>query len=743
MKRRLFFLWVCTSLLLMLAQCNDTVTQSNKNFDSTSKAKNNPQSVTLISPENEATGVVLLPKFEWQAVGGADSYILHVSHDDQMVIEQQVESTSFIPSKNLSETTGYYWRVRAVKKEKKLDWSKMKSFTTKEVASESLPAPTLVTPENDATGVALQPGFEWKAIEGADKYIVHVSQGDQMVIKQEVDGTNFTPSKNLSEETSYHWRVRAVQNGTGGDWSGTNSFTTKAESTPVPPVTLISPTDGAGNQPISVTLEWEAISNIGEYKIQLATDNSFSSVVVSNVAANTYYEVSGLANSQSYYWRVQATGDGDSGNWSSVWSFTTEDQQNLNDGGSTTAERDALMALYESTGGDYWANNSGWGQGDPSDSWHGIQVNSQGQVTRIDLFNNNLNGQLPASIGNLKNVRYFNVKGNKLSGPIPSEIGNMSSLEVLILQGRTYDIGGTIKEPNMDNMDQLDYHQGKYYSNKNEFSGSIPTTIGNLSNLKIFELSNAKNIVGPIPTEIGNLSNLEGIYLSGNNFSGETLPSSWGNLSAIKHIYIEGAGLTGSIPSSWSNLTTLSYLNLGTFDPPNDFENGLTGNIPDLSNFTNLRTIDLTKNNFTGDFPQYFNNGNFTDLHTLNVAHNNITGTLPSNFRNLPYLKSLTLSGNSMTGSIAPFTTVPSNIRIISAGWNNFSGDFPTGWPDFSQLKTVYLNDNDLSSSIPCSFWSKIDNSRLRIAWTTNNNFTDKCESGMNAVVGNGNVNIN
>src|SRR5699024_3085146 len=131
----------------------------------------------------------------------------------------------------------------------------------------------------------------------------------------------------------------------------------------------------------------------------------------------------------------------------------------------------------------------------------------------------------------------------------------MTSLEVLILQGRSqahngsdYVIGGKVKEPVIGNWTR-GYHQGKYYSNTNDFHGTIPSEIGNLSNLIVLEISNAPNIVGPIPPEIGNLFNLKGLYLSGDDFRGETIPESFCNLTSLKHIHMEGVGLVGEMPA--------------------------------------------------------------------------------------------------------------------------------------------------------------------------------------------------
>ena len=55
-----------------------------------------------ISPKQGEENVSLTPTFKWEAVDGADSYLLHVSVDNQMVIEKKVQATDFTSSNQLS-----------------------------------------------------------------------------------------------------------------------------------------------------------------------------------------------------------------------------------------------------------------------------------------------------------------------------------------------------------------------------------------------------------------------------------------------------------------------------------------------------------------------------------------------------------------------------------------------------------------------------------------------------------------
>ena len=90
-------------------------------------------------------------------------------------------------------------------------------------------------------------------------------------------------------------------------------------------------------------------------------------------------------------------------------------------------ERDALMALYDSTDGANWTNNSGWGAGNPCDSaWFGVTCGADG-VTWLDLSYNQLIGPIPTELGNLSSLVGVALNNNQLSGSIPTDLGNLSS----------------------------------------------------------------------------------------------------------------------------------------------------------------------------------------------------------------------------------------------------------------------------------------------------------------------------
>jgi hypothetical protein len=105
-----------------------------------------------------------------------------------------------------------------------------------------------------------------------------------------------------------------------GVWSRPLSQMLPAPSAPL----LSSPANGAMNQPISSTLSWGTVSGATSYSITVYTSNSFSSTISAQSGLNSgSCNITGLAASTTYYWKVSATNIAGTSAWSSTWNFTT------------------------------------------------------------------------------------------------------------------------------------------------------------------------------------------------------------------------------------------------------------------------------------------------------------------------------------------------------------------------------------------------------------------------------------
>ena len=87
-----------------------------------------------------------------------------------------------------------------------------------------------------------------------------------------------------------------------------------------------------------------------------------------------------------------------------------------------------LLNLYRETEGANWTNS--WNLEQPMTEWFGVTVDEVSKcVTGLNLSNNNLNGIIPNSIGQMVNLTQLNLSSNYINGPIPIEIANLPNLE--------------------------------------------------------------------------------------------------------------------------------------------------------------------------------------------------------------------------------------------------------------------------------------------------------------------------
>ena len=106
--------------------------------------------------------------------------------------------------------------------------------------------------------------------------------------------------------------------------------------------------------------------------------------------------------------------------------------------GSAETDREALVALYNATGGENWITSYNWLSDAPLDEWEGVRTNDDGRVTSLYLDHNDLSGEIPAELGSLSNLEaleLYRPANYDLSGCVPS------SLEDQMRSAASTDIG--------------------------------------------------------------------------------------------------------------------------------------------------------------------------------------------------------------------------------------------------------------------------------------------------------------
>ncbi len=175
------------------------------------------------------------------------------------------------------------------------------------------------------------------------------------------------------------------------------------------------------------------------------------------------------------------------------------------------SDREVLRDFYDATRGASWTNNANWLSDRPLSEWHGVTVNGQGQVTQLNLRDNNLTGQLPAELGKLTSLEVISLDRNGIGGSLPAELGNLTNLTRLAL-------------------------------NRNQLTGAIPSELGNLTNLSIIGLAR-NSLSGDLPTSLGNLSGLTKLSLHDNTALSGALPGGFVNMDGMQRLAIANTGM--------------------------------------------------------------------------------------------------------------------------------------------------------------------------------------------------------
>ena len=283
-----------------------------------------PAAPSLASPSDGSTDISTSPTLSWNLSNGATSYRLQISTSSTFstaVVDQiRITGASYNVS-GLYNNTVYYWRVNATNTGGTSDWSNVWSFNTAIVIP---PAPVPLAPPFGEKGVSISPSLSWNSSSGASAYRLQISTNSAfsttVVDQNGIIGTSYSLSS-LSFNTTYYWRVNATNAKGTSDWSSVWNFTTIAA--PLAP-SLISPFDGAGNQPANVVLSWNTSQYAATYHLQVSTSSTFNTTVVDDsTLTGTSRQVGPLGNNTTYYWRVRAKNLAGTSPWSSVRRFTT------------------------------------------------------------------------------------------------------------------------------------------------------------------------------------------------------------------------------------------------------------------------------------------------------------------------------------------------------------------------------------------------------------------------------------
>ncbi|MGQ9819624.1 MAG: T9SS type A sorting domain-containing protein [Candidatus Kapaibacteriales bacterium] len=278
--------------------------------------------VPLLSPTNNSFGQPLKTNFRWNAVSNADLYEFQISDDYEFNIIREsiiLGSTNWINYYALNYNTMYFWRVRGKVNNALGKWSIRTNFTT------IIAPPELVSPLNNEGAVPIKPTFVWKASDGASGYVLQVSKSpnfNTLVYEKAFNNANDTTSTSqvvLDFYQTYYWRVAAKTGSIQSEWSEVWKFTTKIQ-----PPTLLSPINHTYGVPTIAILKWKPSPGGNIFEIQISLDSAFENKFFDGISQqNDQYQTKILEPFTKYYWRVRASNEDGTSDWSDVWWFIT------------------------------------------------------------------------------------------------------------------------------------------------------------------------------------------------------------------------------------------------------------------------------------------------------------------------------------------------------------------------------------------------------------------------------------
>jgi hypothetical protein len=269
-----------------------------------------PGAFVLLSPTNNSTNREVSDTLRWRSSTNATSYDVYLGTSNPPTTKVSADQTdTTYQYSDLINNTKYYWKIVAKNSNGTTDatgspWN----FTTIPLPPGSF---NLLSPSSGATNQAISGTLSWQTSPNATGYDVYLSTANPPLTKisSNQTGTSYSYS-GLNNSTMYYWKVVARNSVDTLVASGSpRNFTTVIA--PPSAFTLVSPSDGALDQPLSRNLLWTSSANVSSFDLYMSTTAPPTTKIDSNITDTSYIR-NGLSGGTTYYWKVVAKNQGGS-----------------------------------------------------------------------------------------------------------------------------------------------------------------------------------------------------------------------------------------------------------------------------------------------------------------------------------------------------------------------------------------------------------------------------------------------
>ncbi|XP_038698972.1 receptor-like protein 15 [Tripterygium wilfordii] len=289
----------------------------------------------------------------------------------------------------------------------------------------------------------------------------------------------------------------------------------------------------------------------------------------------------------------------------------------------------------------------------------------------------------------LKNLEELDLSDNELEGTLPLCLGNLSSIRILDISHNQFT--GNIGSTPIPNLKSIEFLCLKY----NHFQVSLKL-FANHSSLKAFLVDNGNKFIDEAAFQSWTPKfQLEALSVS--NFIMKNSNSNFLNFLyhqfELRYLHLSRGTFGGAFPNwLFENNTRLEIIYL--------VDNSFVGpfQLPSHPN-PNMSVIDLSHNKLRGHIPSNISLI-FPNLRSLNLSKNYFQGTLPASLGELKFLAFLDLSNNQFSGELEEHQFAKAWMRLLKLSNNNLTGRIPTIF-HLSMLSFLQLDGNNFVGEIP------------------------------------------